>query len=561
MIEYIKSEIAALLKKQYPFITPIVEEPKDASLGDISIPIFELAKKRNVPFDECKSEVETLLRAHFKELITDIRLVRGFINIDVNKELVASHILMEITKLDNNYGTLSIGKDKTVVIDYSSPNIAKPFSVGHLRSTIIGHALGNLYEKCGYKVVRINHLGDWGTQFGKLIVAYQLWGDKNVIDQDPINELVKLYVKFNELEEHDPELTEKARHAFKELENGNEAYLKLWKWFKEESLKEFIRMYDRLGVYFDYYLGESFYTDKMDAVIKELEDKELLVFDDGAYVVLLDDLVPALIKKSDGTSLYITRDLAALFYRKKTYDFNKILYVIGNEQALHIAQLKAVVKKMGYDFYDAIEHINFGLVLQDGKKMSTRKGRIVRLEEVLDEACLLAKTYIENKNPNLPNKEEVAEKVGVSAIIFNDLKNHRVHNIEFDLEKMLQFEGETGPYLQYTSVRINSILKQVASIHINVVNSLFNKSHYFEVIRILDKFPLTLEKTVKENDPSILSKYLLSLATSFNKFYSLEKILVPDELIRNTNVLLSRCVKVVLDEGMRLLGMQVIDEM
>lgn len=560
MIENLKVEIGNLLTSNYPNLTFVVEEPKDLSLGDLAIPIFQLSKKLNLSFEDSKSKLENLLNEHYKDIIIGYELVKGFLNLRLNKEKVALDVINSVYTQKENYGNSHIGDNKTVVIDYSSPNIAKPFSVGHLRSTIIGHALGNLYEKCGYKVVRINHLGDWGTQFGGLIVAYKKWGDKEKIDKDPINELLSLYVKYNELADKDLKLKEEGKVAFRELEIGNEEYLNLWKWFKEISLQEFSKMYELLGVKFDYYHGEAFYSDKMSSVVKELEDKNLLKIDNGAYVVFLDDMPPALIKKSDEATLYITRDLAALFYRKKTFNFDKVLYVVGNEQTFHLKQLKKVINKMGYD-YD-IEHISFGLILQGGKKMSTRKGKIVKLETVIDEAVDLAKTYIEQKNPHLHNKDEVAKAVGVSAIIFNDLKNHRNNDIEFVLEQMLQYEGQTGPYLQYTSVRINSLLNQKEyCLNKDIDSSLFNKSHYFEIIRTLSKFQKLIEKGVLENDPSIIAKYALILASNFNKFYALERIIVSDNKICNTNLIISYCVKTVLDGCMRLLGMKILREM
>lgn len=562
MIENLKLQITDLLKEKYPNCTIIVQEPKDHLMGDIAIPLFDIVKKNNLTFSECQNEMSNIIIAKYANIIISFKLVRGFLNLNVDKKQVSSGVIKEICQKKQDYGCSSIGINQTMVIDFSSPNIAKPFSIGHLRSTIIGKALANLYEKSSYQVVRINHIGDWGTQFGKLIVAYKKWGNKELVEKDPINQLLALYVKFNELAASDEKLINEGREAFKKLEKGDKQYLKLWHWFKEESLKEFNKMYELLDVAFDSYAGESFYTDKMDLVIDELEEKHLLIEDKGAHVVKLDDMIPALIKKSDGSTLYITRDLAALFYRKNTYHFNKMIYVIGNEQTLHIKQLKAVVKKMGYDFDNEIEHINFGLVLQNGRKMSTRKGNIVKLKDVLEEAVDLAKTYIEKKNPNLIDKDDVAQAIGISAIVFNDLKNHRIHDIEFNLEQMLQFEGQTGPYLQYTGVRINSILKQSEfNINQEMDLTLFNQNHYFEVIRVLDKFQNIVEKAVIEGAPSHLAKYSFSLCSVFNSFYGIEHILSDDLIRRHTNIALSYAVKIVLDESIRLLGMPTIDKM
>jgi|SRR5690554_3152322 len=562
MIENLKTQIILALNNKYPNIKFVVEEPKDLSLGDLAIPLFEFTKKNNLRFVDSKLMIDNLLKEKFKEIIKDTKLVKGFLNLCLNKSIVATDVIENIIEYKEAYAKNNMGLNRTVVIDFSSPNIAKPFSVGHLRSTIIGYSLSNIYEKCGYKVIKINHLGDWGTQFGGIITAYKKWGNYEKIKKDPINELLTLYVKFNSLALEDNSLKTEGKKVFNELEKGNKEYISLWKWFKEESLQAFKKMYVLLGVKFDYYHGESFYSNKIEDVVKEIEDKDLLHEDNGAKVVYLEDMIPALIKKSDGSTLYITRDLAALFYRKKTFDFDKILYVVGNEQTLHLKQLKALVKKMGYDYDAEIKHISFGLVLQDGKKMSTRKGRIVKLETVLNEAIFLAKKHIEQKNPYLVNKEEVAKAVGVSAIIFNDLKNHRNHDVEFNLEKMLQYEGNTGPYLQYTSVRINSILNQVKfSFLAEIDKSLFYENHFFTIIRTLDKFQKYLEKSLIENDPSIIAKYALLISTNYNKFYSIERIIAHDEKKRNTNIIISYCVKTVLDECMRLLGMNIVDEM
>jgi len=462
-----------------------------------------------------------------------------------------------------NYGAWDFGKGQVVCIDYSSPNIAKPFSIGHLRSTIIGHSLGNLLEKCGYKVVRINHLGDFGTQFGKIIYAYLNFGSEELVKENPIEELVKLYVEFHELAKEHPEMEDAAREIFKELELNNPKYVKLWQWFRDESLKDYMQIYKLLNVDFDTYDGEAFYNDKMQPVIDELKAKGLLKLDEGAMIVDLGkDIPPALIQKSDGSTLYITRDLAALFYRKNTYHFDKALYVVGNEQKLHFEQLRQVIDKMGYPYKEEIVHINFGLVLQDGKKMSTRKGKIVKLGDVLNEAILLSKQYIEDKNPDLENKDEIARKIGVSAIVFNDLKNYRVNDFEFNLEDMVNFFGQTGPYLQYTSVRINSILSEEDFVFDKVVSSeWFDVDYVFDIVKEISLYQGIIRKSVEEYSPSVLAKYLLNLASLFNSFYGKEKILVADTLEKNTKLHLLTMVKNVLNDGMLLLGMQLIDRM
>lgn len=549
MFQKLRLDILKRLEK-YDYI--IVEEPKRAD-SDLAIPLFNVAKKEGMPINEVSKEIISLLKDH--PLISKLEFDRGFLNIYFNRELFSKEVLSGIK--DETYGTLN-SNGQVVCIDYSSPNIAKAFSVGHLRSTVIGASLYKVYEKLGYKVIGINHLGDWGTQFGKMIVAYDLWGDEEKLKKNPIEYLQSLYVKFHA--ENSDELEEKARETFKALEDGDKRVLALWEYFKNESLKEFMKMYDILNVKFDSYHGEAFYNDKMDEVIKILTEKELTEVDDGALIVRLsDDLPPALIKRSDGATLYITRDLAALLYRYKTYKFDKVLYVVGNEQKLHFNQLKQVSDLMGYDF--DIIHVNFGLVLIDGKKMSTREGKVIMLYDVINEAVNLALNAITEKNPNLKDKEEAAKKIGVSAVIFNDLKNDRKLDIDFNLEEMLSFEGLTGPYLQYSSVRIYSMLKGEKIKKDLLDLKLFNDELYYKLVVLLSQFSNTLERVVLENGPHILSRYLLNLAATFNQFYGAHKVIVENKLVKNTNLILIKAVRVVLNEGMRLLGMAHLDEM
>jgi len=560
--QIIREELETRLKDFYQIdLAVVVEEPKSSSLGDISIPAFSIVKAVRKPLNEVVEKViEELSHTSVFEVISEVNRVGGFINLTFDRSKFSKMVIEDV--LQNQDKKLTFGSDKTVVIDYSSPNIAKPFSVGHLRSTIIGHAIGNIMDKLGYNVVRINHLGDWGTQFGKIIYAYLNFGDKKKVDENPIEELVKLYVEFHELEKENPELEDKAREIFKELELGNPEYIKLWEHFREVSLAEYMKVYEMLNVSFDSYNGEAFYNDKMQKVVDELKEKSLLVKDQGAMIVDLgEDLPPALIQKSDGSTLYITRDLAALFYRKYTYDFNEVLYVVGNEQKLHFEQLRQVVKKMGYGFYEDIHHINFGLVLQDGKKMSTRKGKIVKLETVLKEATDIALAYINEKNPELPQKEEIAEKIGVSAIIFNDLKNYRTNDVEFNLEDMVNFAGQTGPYLQYTSVRITSVLEGQSFTSENLDYELLTNDHSFELVKTIAQYQEILLKAKSEYSPSVLAKYLLNLASYFNSYYAKEKIAVADDFERNTKLFLISVIRSILDEGMCLLGMQVIKKM
>ncbi|MBQ9899786.1 MAG: arginine--tRNA ligase [Acholeplasmatales bacterium] len=566
MIDTIKREIKNNLEKYYKDkynvdLQIVVEEPKKKELGDISIPMFVVVKTLRKPMPEIVNEGLEALKS-FDLPISDLGAVGAFINLFVDKSKISKNIIKMAIENDSNYGKSEVGLGKNVTLDYSSPNIAKSFSIGHLRSTMIGNSLKLILEKCGYNTYSINYLGDWGTQFGKMIVAYKLWGDLDKIKADPINELTALYVRFHKEAVDKPELEDEAREAFRKMELKDPEYLDLWKWIREESLKESQQIYDLLDIKFDSFNGEAFYNDKMDPVVEELEAKGLLVEDDGAKIVNLgDDMPPALIKRSDGGSLYITRDLAAVFYRKKEYKFDKILYVVGNEQKLHFEQLKRLITKMGYDFADQVNHVNFGLYLTNGKKASTRSGNVVKLYDVLMTAINLAKAQIEEKNPNLANKEEIAKNVGIAAIVFADLKNFRGLDIEFNINDAVKFEGQTGPYLQYTGVRIASILRGKEFDYNNINTDLFEKPHYFELAKLVSDFRATIERAANEFAPSVIAKYLLTLASSFNKFYSLEKINVEDEVTRNTNFALAKAVRVVLNEGLRLLGIKYLEEM
>lgn len=567
MIEEIKQQIKECLEKYYKETynvdaNIIVEEPKNPAMGDIALPMFTMIKTLKKPVPEITKEASDVISKSF-DVIENINPTGPFINIVLNKALISKHIIKDVFEKKEEYGTSTIGCGQTVVLDYSSPNIAKSFSVGHLRSTMIGNSLKLILNRCGYKTVSINYLGDWGTQFGKMIVAIEKWGNLDEIKKDPINQLGKLYVKINNEEKDHPELAEESREAFRKIELGEKKYVDMWKWIREESLKESEQIYKLLNVSFDSYNGEAFYNDKMDTVVKELEDKGLLIEDQGAKIVELGDSIPpALIKRSDGGTLYITRDLAAVFWRKKEYNFDKALYVVGGEQKLHFTQLKGVLAKMGHeDLADSITHVNFGLVLKDGKKMSTRKGNVVKLYDILEQAIEASYKQIEEKNPDLENKDEIARKVGVAAVVFNDLKNFRGLDYEFDINQMVRFDGLTGPYLQYTSVRINSILGTNSFDVNNMDTSLFIKAHYFELVRQIASFKQTIEKAANEYSPNIIAKYLLAIAQSFNKFYALEKINVSDEKVRNTNFALAYAVRTIINEGLALLGIESVEKM
>ena len=532
-------------------VVQLLEKPKHEELGDLAFPCFILAKIVKKSPQQIAAEMAEKLECDY---ISRIQVVGGYVNIFLNQQQAANDILSLILQQQHSFGTVKSKRGK-IVIDFSSPNIAKPFSMGHLRSTVIGQALANIAEKNGYTAVRINHLGDWGTQFGKLIVAYKRWGNPSMIEQSPIQELLKLYVKFHEQAEQDEGLNEQARAIFKALEDGNQESLSLWEWFREESLKEFKSIYDILNIQFDSYAGEAFYNNKMDQVVQELTDKKLLTRSSGAYIVELENSSPCLIKKTDGATLYATRDLAAAMYRMETYKPEKIFYVVGNEQSLHFKQLFQVIDKMGYDWAKDLHHVPFGMMLKEGKKMSTRKGKVVLLAKVLEEAIATAKKSIEEKNPLLENKDQIAIEVGVGAVIFNDLKNHRMNDIEFSLNQMMNFEGETGPYIQYACARIHSILeKGEFSIEKSDVTSFLDEKAW-PTIKLLDQFPNIICKAYEESDPSHIAKYSLLVARAFNKYYAHTKILFDDEGMQQ-RMAFSYCVAVVLEECLALLGMK-----
>ncbi|MDF0479270.1 arginine--tRNA ligase [Vagococcus sp. PNs007] len=540
-------------------ILNLLENPKTAQHGDVAFPVFSLAKvMRKAPQAIAAEIVENIPTEAFEK----VEVVGPYINFFLDKRLVSNDTLQAILKEDANYGNTTIGEGRKVPIDMSSPNIAKPMSMGHLRSTVIGNSLAKIMDKIGYESIRINHLGDWGTQFGKLMVAYKKWGSEEAVKAAPIQELLRLYVKFHEDAETDSSLEDEGRAWFKKLEDGDEEATNLWTWFREESLKEFQHVYDLLGITFDSLNGEAFYNDKMQPVIDVLQEKNLLVSSQGADIVDLEkyDLNPALIRKSDGATLYMTRDLAAAFYRKENYDFAQSIYVVGNEQSIHFKQLKAVLNELGFDWANDIHHVPFGLITKDGKKLSTRKGKIVLLEEVLNEAISLAKAQIEAKNPDLANKDQVAHQVGVGAVIFHDLKNDRLNNFDFSLEEVVRFEGETGPYVQYTHTRCASILRKTNFEAQEGADYSLGDTESWEVIKLLQAFPATVVRASEKYEPSVIAKHAIQLAQAFNKYYAHTKI-VNDDSEQQARLALVHAVKVVLKEDLRLLGLEAPEEM
>lgn len=542
-------------------IERLIEKPKFLHQGDLAFPCFQLAKTMRKPPVVIAEELHARLQSSVNDSMERFEAAGGYVNAFLNKAEVTKELLIEIGQKRNHYGDLDLGGNQIVTIDLSSPNIAKPFSMGHLRSTVIGNSLSLIYEKAGYKTVKINHLGDWGTQFGKLITAYKLWGSEEKVEKNPIQELLALYIKFHDEAESQPELEQEGRNWFRRLENGDAEALKLWKWFKEESLKEFKKIYNLMGIEFDSYAGEAFYNDKMDSIVEMLKAKDMLVDSDGAQVVSLEEheLPPCLIKKSDGATLYATRDLAAAKYRFDSYSFVKSLYVVGNEQSLHFKQLKAVLAKLDFPWAVDIVHVPFGMMLKDGKKMSTRKGKVVLLEDVLNDSIQLAEKNIEEKNPHLENKTEIAKMVGTGAIVFHDLKNFRMNDIEFSLEEMLKVEGETGPYVQYTNARTQSLLKKGG---FKWTNEDFKWAAIAEwpVITELQNFPETINRAIDKNDPSLIAKYVLDLSQAFNKYYGEVRIL-EENAEKNARLQLVHCVSIVLEEGLRILGVKAPKEM
>ena len=558
--QIIASELAKVIDSlDQDAILNLLEQPKSSDLGDIAFPAFSLAKvERKAPQAIAADIVEKIDTTHFDKVVA----TGPYVNFFLNKAEISGQVIKEVVKEGADYGQQNEGKGENVTIDLSSPNIAKPFSVGHLRSTVIGDALSNIFRKMGYNTIKINHLGDWGKQFGLLMVAYKKWGSKEAVEANPIDELLQLYVRINAEIENDPALDDEGRLWFKKLEDGDPEATELWQWFRDESLVEFNRIYELLGVEFDSLNGEAFYNDKMDEGIKILEEKGLLEESKGASIVNLDDvnLPPAMIKKSDGATLYITRDIATAMYRARTYNFVKSIYVVGQEQSNHFRQLKAVLKKMGFDWSDDMTHVDFGLVTKNRQKLSTRKGNIILLEPTLQEAISRAKSQIEDKNPELENKEAVAHAVGVGAVKFYDLKTDRRKGYDFDLEAMVSFEGETGPYIQYAYARIQSILRKADFTPDANADYRLNDAESWEIIKLLQDFSRVVKRAADNYEPSLIAKYAISLAQAFNKYYAHTRIL-DESPERDSRLALSYSTAVVLKESLRLLGVDAPEKM
>ncbi len=549
-------------------IKDLIEIPADRSMGDYAFPCFRLAKEMK--------KSPTLIASEIAETIASFGIIResiavnAYVNFMLDRETFIADTLGTIAADSVNYGRSRVGCGKKVIVEFSSPNIAKPFHIGHIRSTVIGNSINKIYNFLGYDVERINHLGDYGTQFGKMICAYRHWGNEDDVKRDPINTLLSYYTKFHEEEELHPELADEARDIFARLESGEPEEVKLWQWFRDESLNEFRRVYDLLGVEFDSYAGESFYSDKMQSVLDELDDKQLLLDSEGAKIVDLEEynMAPALIKKSNGSTLYITRDIAAAIYRKKHYDFYKNLYVVASQQNLHFAQWIKVLELLGYDWATDCVHIPFGLVSLEDGTMSTRHGRVVFLKDVLNKAIERTREIIIEKQVNTDDIDDTARKVGIGAVIFQELSNNRIKDYVFSWDKVLNFDGETGPYVQYTYARAKSVLRkagadtQICTHDCDGVDfSRLTGDRAYDLIRLLYGFPEIISDAGDKYEPSIITRYIADIAKAFNKFYHDEHVLVDDEAERKAKLLLVKASATVIKIGLSLLAIETVEKM
>mgnify|MGYP003100111663 FL=1 len=560
-----KNQIVNLLSQNIEVLTSeeisqLIEIPPKPEMGDFAFPCFRLAKSYH--------KAPPMIAQDLKESIGDqaflseIKVVGGYLNFYVDKAQYAQQIIDKYSNA-TDYGCSDQGKDKTICIDYSSPNVAKNFHVGHLRTTIIGNSLYKIFSKLGYKVVRINHLGDWGTQFGKLIVAYKKWGSREAVEEKGIEELMDIYVKFHEEAEKDDSLNDEARAWFLKMEQGNEEALEIWQWFRDISLKEFMRVYNILGMEFDSFAGESFYRDKTADVIKRLTDDGLLKESQGAMIVPLDeyDMPPCIVAKKDGSSIYATRDLAAILYRKATYNFDRCLYVTGLEQKLHFAQVFKVIELMGNDYAKNLVHIPYGLVSLKSGKISSRKGNVIFAEDLLRESINKTTSIIEEKNPDIPDKEEVAKQVGIGAIIFNDLYNQRIKDVIFDWNKLLNFDGETGPYVQYTYARASSVLRKIGEVPDTIDYTLLTDEASIGLLKEIERYPQVIKDAAERYEPSVIARYSIDLAHAFNKFYHECQINVEDETTKYTRTNVVKIARYIIKDALSLLGIQCPEQM
>ncbi len=562
--EYAADNIAKLTGLDIDDVRNAIETPPDERMGDLAFPCFPLAKVlRKAP-----PLIASELSERFPKggVIAKVEAAGGYLNFFFDRAAYASDVISSIQKIGADWGKSDLGQGKTVLVEYSSPNIAKPFHIGHLFSTAVGNSLARIYKYLGYNVQSLNHLGDWGTQFGKLICAYKRWGDREVIEKDPINELLKIYVRFHEEAEKDPSLDDEARSYFKKLEDNDEETTALWKYFRDISLVEFKRVYDMLGVEFDSYNGEAFYSDKMNEVVEILREKKLLTESDGAQVVDLSELniPPCIILKSDGATIYATRDIAAALYRYRTYDFYKNIYVVGTPQALHFKQIFAVMKKAGWDWSSGCEHVNFGLVKLPGKNMSTRHGDVVFLEDVLNESIEKTKTIIKENNPDMADIDDKARKIGIGAVLYTFLKNTREKDIIFSWDSMLDFEGESAPYCQYSYARGRSILRRAENIDYSDADmSKAVSDEEYALIKQLNSFGEAVKDAADKNEPFYVNRYVTNLAKAFNKFYNTNPIMKSDvePEVQKARLAIVDTVCTVIKSGLYLLGIDTVESM
>ncbi len=567
-----KKEVAKLINSivNIPIdeLEEYIEIPKDSNMGDYAFPCFKLAKTLKKAPTQIAEKIKNGIK-NIPECIENIEVVGGYINFYIEKNILIKEVIQEIDLKKSEYGKTDIGNNENIVIDYSSPNIAKPFHIGHLRSTVIGGALYNIYNFLGYNSIGINHLGDYGTQFGKLIEGYKRWGTEYDIENNPIEELTKIYIRINELCKEDEQVLEECRNNFKKLEEKDEYCTKIWSKFRELSLKEFERIYEMLGSKFDSLNGEAFYSDKMPEVIEILEKTGKLKESEGARIIDLEEqgMPPCLIEKSNGSTTYATRDLAAILYRARTYNFKKALYVTSYEQVLHFKQIFEVAKLLGLEekYTNNLEHIPFGMVLLKTGKMSTREGNVIKLEELLNESIKRVEKIIEEKNPSLEpeEKKKIAKKVGIGAVIFNDLANSRIKDEIFDWDQILNFNGETGPYIQYTYVRTNSVLNKVNEIpSINKIDySALNKKESIEILKLIYSYTDTVKLAALKNEPSIIARYLIDLSHAFSSFYNENKIICEDKNIQDAYIYLTYATNTVLKSSAELLGIKMPKKM
>ena len=561
----IANYIANAINMPIDEIESFIETPKDKNNGDYAFPCFRLAKQLKKAPPAIAEEIKQKIQID-EQYISKVEIAGGYLNFYINKKLQVEELLKAFVG-NEEYGKSKFGEGKNIIVEYSSPNIAKPFHIGHLRTTLIGNCLYRVYKYLGFNTTGINHLGDYGTQFGKMIEAYKMWGEEYDLTEDPINKMMDMYVRINDLCKKDEVVLEKCRENFKLLENGDEYCTSLWEKFKELSLKEFSKIYDVLNVKFDSYAGESFYQDKMNEVIEILESKGRITESNGAKIVDLEDRgisTPCIIQKSDGSTIYATRDLAAILYRARTYDFDKCLYVVAYEQNLHFKQIFEVAKDLVDEKYvKGLEHVSYGMVSLPTGKMSTRLGNVVKIEELISETINKAKEIIEEKNPDLPNKDEVAKKVGIGAIIFNTLASTNIKDQIFDWNVALNFQGETGPYIQYTYVRTKSVLEKIEEFPElkSIKTEKLMDEYSLNLIDLLYNFEDTLKQVTFKNEPGILARYLIDVAKNYSIFYNENKIINEDKDLQNARVYLTNCVSKVLKQGAYLLGIEMPEKM